>query len=339
MKKIHFLMAIFLSIALLSSACISSPPPTPISSSPTPRLSITPENTTHQLNELNKSIKVSENSSKRNEILRDDLGYLILMNKTPLRIVSLAPSNTEILFALGLGNRIVGVTDYCNYPPDAKEKEKIGGYSTINIEKVVGLEPDLVVAAYGNGIEAIETLKKLNITVVALNPKSIADIERDIILLGKITGTERNATQIVDAMERKISTVEKAVKDKKRVRVAHIVWHDPIWVSGKNTFIDEIISLAGGENVFNFTGWRIVSLEDLVSSNPDVIIVSSGSGMGGIQNITYSWVMNDERLKSINAVRNGRVFIVDADIISRPSYRVADAVDIVARFLHPEAFQ
>lgn len=339
MKKIHLLTVIFLSITLFFSACISSPPPSPISPSPSSNPSITPQNTTSQLNELNESIKVSENTPERSEILKDDLGYAIVMNKTPRRIVSLAPSNTEILFALGLGKRIVGVTDYCNYPPEAKEKEKIGGYSTINIEKVVSLEPDLVVAAYGNGIEAIETLKRLNLTVVALNPKSIADIERDIILLGKITGTERNATQIVDSMERKITTVEKAVKDKKRVRVAHIVWHDPIWVSGKDTFIDEIISLAGGENVFNFTGWRIVSLEDLVSSNPDVIIVSSGSGMGGIQNITYSWVMNDERLKSINAVKNGRVFIVDADIISRPSYRVADAVDIVARFLHPEAFQ
>ncbi len=339
MKKNRLLTVILLSIALFFSACISSPPPSPISPSPSPQPSITPENTTNGLNGLNQSIKVSENTPERSEVLKDDLGYEIAMDKTPQRIVSLAPSNTEILFALGLGNRIVGVTDYCDYPPEAKEKEKIGGYSTINIEKVVSLEPDLVVAAYGNGIEAIETMKRLNLTVVALNPRSIADIERDIILLGKITGTEENATRIVKEMENEINSVKKAVEGEKRVRVAHIVWHDPIWVSGKDTFIDEIISIAGGENVFNFTGWRIVSIEDLVSANPDVIIVSSGNGMGGVQNITYSWVMSDERLKSIEAVRKNRVFIVDADIISRPSYRVARAVEVVARFLHPDAFQ
>ncbi len=339
MKKNRLLTVILLSIALFFSACISSPPPSPISPSPSPQPSITPENTTNGLNGLNQSIKVSENTPERSEVLKDDLGYEIAMDKTPQRIVSLAPSNTEILFALGLGNRIVGVTDYCDYPPEAKEKEKIGGYSTINIEKVVSLEPDLVVAAYGNGIEAIETMKRLNLTVVALNPRSIADIERDIILLGKITGTEKNATRIVKEMENKINSVKKAVEGEKKVRVAHIVWHDPIWVSGKDTFIDEIISIAGGENVFNFTGWRIVSIEDLVSANPDVIIVSSGNGMGGVQNITYSWVMSDERLKSIEAVRKNRVFIVDADIISRPSYRVARAVEVVARFLHPDAFQ
>ena len=143
-----------------------------------------------------------------------------------------------------MGDKIVGVTDYCNYPPQALNKTKIGGYSTINIERVIALKPDLVVAAYGNGRETVETLRKFNITVVALNPKNVKDIERDILLLGKITGTEDNATKLVRWMEEKIEYVKKKVKGRKKVSVAHILWHDPIWVSGKNTFIDEVISIA-----------------------------------------------------------------------------------------------
>ena len=268
----------------------------------------------------------------------DGLNYTVTIKKIPQRIVSLAPSNTEILFALGLGDKIVGVTDYCNYPPEALNKTKVGGYSTINIERVVALKPDLVVAAYGNGEETIEVLKKLNLTVVALNPKNISDIKKNIELLSKITGTEKNASKLIDKMNTKIEWVKSRVKNKGRIKVAHVLWHDPIWVSGKNTFIDEVISIAGGENVFNFEGWKIVGIEDLIEKNPEVIIVSSGSGMGGGRNVVYEWVISDGRLKGINAVKNGRVYIVDADIISRPSYRIADAIEIIAKFLHPEAF-
>ncbi len=269
----------------------------------------------------------------------DDTNYPIEAGN-PQRIVSLAPSNTEILFAIGAGDRVVGVTDYCNYPPEVVEKRKkgelvsIGGYTTVNIEKVVSLKPDLVVASYGNGIETIEALRKLNISVIAFDPKTIQDVMKDIVLIGRATGHEEEAKELVERMLEKIENVTEKVKGKPRLRVAHIVWHDPVWVSGRNTFIDEVITLAGGENVFSFDGWRVVSIEDLIAANPDVIIVSSGSGMGGGKDVVYEWVMHDDRLKSVSAVKNGRVYVVDADIISRPSYRLADAVEIVANLLH-----
>ncbi len=269
----------------------------------------------------------------------DDTKYPIKA-ENPQRIVSLAPSNTEILFAIGAGDRVVGVTDYCNYPPEVVEKKKngelvsIGGYTTVNIEKVVSLKPDLVVASYGNGIETIEALRRLGINVIAFDPKTIQDVMRDIVLIGEATGHKEEAKKLVKEMLSKIENVTEKVKDKPRLRVAHIVWHDPIWVSGRNTFIDEVIALAGGENVFSFDGWRVISVEDLIAANPDVIIVSSGSGMGGGRDIVYEWVMHDERLKPLSAVKNGRVYVVDADIISRPSYRLADAVEIVANLLH-----
>jgi len=280
-----------------------------------------------------------------NPKLVDDTGYPIKPNTTPKRIVSLAPSNTEILFAIGAGKQVVGVTDYCNYPPEVLEKKRsgelksVGGYSTVNIERVLALKPDLVVASYGNGLPTIQTLRNYGLYVIAFNPKNMSDVMKDIILMGIATGHYKEAKQLVLKMAKKIENVKEKVKGKRRVRVAHIVWHDPIWVSGRDTFVDDIIRIAGGENVFNFSGWRVIGVEDLISANPEVIIVNSGTGMGGNKNVIYDWVMSDSRLKVIDAVKNHRVYVIDADIICRPSYRLADAVEIIARFLHPECFE
>ncbi|RLI84423.1 cobalamin-binding protein [Archaeoglobales archaeon] len=272
---------------------------------------------------------ISENTSYPITIV-DDFGFKITINKKPERIVSLAPSNTENLFALGLGDKIIGVTDYCNYPPEALNKTKIGGFTTINIEKILELNPDLVVAAYGNGQQNVETMKNLGLTVVAFNPKSIKDIEKDILILGKITGKEEKAEEIIDFMEKKVN--ESRNEFKKKPKVMHILWHDPIWVSGSDTFINEIIGIAGGENAFSdLKGWKIVSKEDIISRSPEVILVSSGSGMGGKgKNYIYEWVIKE---LDIDAVRKGHVYLVDADLISRPSYRIVFALENVSSIL------
>jgi iron complex transport system substrate-binding protein len=258
----------------------------------------------------------------------DDFGFEVLIEKRPERIVSLAPSNTENLFALGLGDKVVGVTDYCNYPPKVKEKKRIGGFTTINIEKILRLNPDLVVASYGNGEQNVEVMRNLGLTVVAFNPRSIEDIERNLILLGKITARESEAEEIVSFIEKKVE--ESRNEFEHRPRVMHILWHDPIWISGSKTFIDELIRIAGGENAFSdLEGWKIVSKEDIISREPDIILVSSGSGMGGGKNYIYDWVMQLD----IDAVRKGRVYVVDADLISRPSYRIVYALEKISSIL------
>ncbi len=279
-------------------------------------------------------------------IVTDDFGFKVIVKKYPHRIVSLAPSNTEILFALGLGNRVVGVTDYCDYPPKAvklKEEGKIksiGGFSTVNVEKVVALKPDLVVAAYGNGLGNIEAIKRFGIPVICFNPKSLRDVMRDIWILGVVTGTERNATKLIRFMEEKIKRVEEIVSHAKtRPRVVHILWNDPIWVSGRGTFVDELIRLAGGENAVKKKGWIVISKEELLRLNPDVIIVNSGNGMSPKgKNVLYDWLMHDKILSRLKAVRNGRVYVIDADIVSRPSYRLVYALEEFAKFIHPELF-
>lgn len=276
--------------------------------------------------------KKSENSFN---LSVDDTGYEITAGN-PKRIVSLSPSNTEILFALGAGDRVVGVTDYCDYPPEVIEKvrkgeiQRVGGYSTVNIERVLALKPDLVLASYGNGLATIETLRKFT-NVLAFDPKDIRGVERTILAIGKAVGNYENAEKLVEQMEERISKIK--AKERSGKKVVHIIWNDPIWVSGKETFIDEAISIAGGVNAFNFSGWRTVSVEDLIRANPDVIIVSSGSGMGGGKDVVYEWVISDSRLKSVNAVKNGKVFVIDADIISRPGPRIVDAVEQVYAFL------
>ncbi|MDK2795175.1 MAG: cobalamin transport system substrate-binding protein [Archaeoglobaceae archaeon] len=276
--------------------------------------------------------KKSENSFN---LSVDDTGYEITAGN-PKRIVSLSPSNTEILFAIGAGDRVVGVTDYCDYPPEVIEKvrkgeiQRVGGYSTVNIERVLALKPDLVLASYGNGLATIETLRKFT-NVLAFDPKDIRGVERTILAIGKAVGNYENAEKLVEQMEERISKIK--AKERSGKKVVHIIWNDPIWVSGKETFIDEAISIAGGVNAFNFSGWRTVSVEDLIRANPDVIIVSSGSGMGGGKDVVYEWVISDSRLKSVNAVKNGKVFVIDADIISRPGPRIVDAVEQVYAFL------
>jgi iron complex transport system substrate-binding protein len=276
--------------------------------------------------------EISLNSTLNStQLIVDDFGYAISLNSTPERIISLAPSNTEILYALGVGDKVVAVTDYCNFPPEAKNKTKIGGYSTVNVEKVISLNPDLVVASYGNGKETVEFLRNY-VPVIALNPQNLSDVMKDIELLGRATGQEENATKIIEMMREKIKEIKKRHKpnESRELKVAHRLWHDPIWVSGKNTFIDEIITIAGGENVFDFEGWRIVSEEDLIEKNPDVIIVNAGTGMSKGRNIIYEEVMN----LRIKAVDEGHVYTIDPDIISRPSYRLVYALEEIANILN-----
>ena len=285
------------------------------------------------------SFCVSENLPEEAYIV-DDTNYIVKVEGIPKRIVSLAPSNTEILFAIGAGEQVVGVTDYCNYPPEVLELKRegrlktVGGYSTVNIERVMALKPDLVVGAYGNGLQTIETMRAFGLKVVAFNPKNLSDVMESIVKIGKLTGHEREASEVVRDMKRKIEAVKKAVSGKKRVKVAHILWHDPIFVSGRNTFIDELIQVSGGENAFVFDGWRAVSVEDIISANPELIVVSSGTGMGKGEDVVYKWVISDPLLKNVEAVKNGRVFVIDADIVSRPSQRLGDAAVELARIIH-----
>lgn len=271
----------------------------------------------------------------------DDFEEKVTITDEPMRIVPLSPANTEILFALGLGDRVVGVTDYCNYPEEATTKPKVGGFSTVNIERVIAAKPDLVFAALGNTEEVVDHLRKLGLTVVTLNPDSVQGTLQDIKLVGKATGKETEAETLVASMQGRIDAVtEKVNGASERPTVMHVVWYDPIWVSGNNTFQDELIEIAGGENAFpDLEGWQIVTLEKFLTTDPDVILVNSGTGMDGTENdLIYRYFTEEPRFQNLKAIQEDRIYIVPSDIIDRGGPRIVDAIEIVVGDVHPDLF-
>ena len=262
----------------------------------------------------------------------DDLGRPVTIEGIPQRIISLAPSNTEILFALGLGERVVGVTDYCDYPPEALDKEKIGGYDTPAIEKIVALNPDLILAAHGIPIDVINTLEGLGLTLFGIESTDLDDLLNDIRTVGKITGKEEEANALTSEMGSRIAAVTDATLElEARPRVTYIVWHDPLWTAGSGTFIHELIEKAGGVNICqDITGYATISIEEVVARNPEVIIASE---------LSYEWARNETLLENTEARQNNRIYQGDDDLVQRPGPRLVTGLEWFAHFIHPEIFE
>ncbi|MDO5844096.1 MAG: helical backbone metal receptor [Methanocorpusculum sp.] len=285
---------------------------------------------------------VQSDSSWTAVTVTDDFGYTAVISKKPQRIISLAPANTEILFALGAGDSVVGVTEYCNYPEEVKTKSIIGGYSTVNIERVVTLQPDLIVAYYGNGVDTVERLRSFGYTVLCLNSDTIEGTYKDIALLGTATGNSTKADEIIASMKSRISAVtDKLSAVSYTPSVAHCMWVDPLWVSGSSTFQDEMFTIAGGHNAFSdVSGWGIVNLEKFYTTDPEIIIVDSGMGMGaGGTDVLKNSFYNDARLSNLTAVKNNHVYVINADIMDRGGPRIVDCIETLAAILHPDLFE
>jgi len=270
----------------------------------------------------------------------DQLGRVVKLEEVPERIISIASGNTEILFALGLGDRVVAVTDYCNYPPEAKQKPSIGGFSTPNIEEVVALEPDLILAASIHKGEVIPALEGKGLTVFALDPKTLGEILEAIALVGEITGKGEESSQLVTEMSNRI----KAVTDKtdglpeaQRPRVFYLTWHKPLRTAGGDTWHEELIAKAGGINIArDLTGYAMISLEAVIAANPQVII--AGVGMGSGEDLTFQYVKAEPRLRNVDARINHRVYSMEVDLAGRPGPRIVTALEKLAEFTHPELF-
>ncbi|MBO5003504.1 ABC transporter substrate-binding protein [Methanocorpusculaceae archaeon] len=273
----------------------------------------------------------------------DGFGYTITISARPERIVSLAPANTEILFAVGAGDRVVAVTEYCTFPEEAATLPVIGGYSTINIERIVAANPDLIFAYHGNGEENINYLKHLGYNVITLNADSIAGTLHDIRLVGEAVGCTETAEKLVSDMEVRLSAVSEklaGVPESEKPTMVHSMWTDPLWVSGNHTFQNEMIQYAGGINaVVTTEGWGIVTLEKFLLIDPDIIFVDTGMGMGeGAQDVLKNYFLTEPRLSTLTAVQNGHVYAVNADIIDRGGPRLVEGVEAIASIAHPEIF-
>lgn len=271
----------------------------------------------------------------------DQAGRVVRIEKMPEKIVSLAPSNTEIVFALGLGDRLVGVTEYCDYPEAAKGKPKIGGFNTVDIEKIVAIEPDLILATNIHQKEVVPALERLGLTVLTLDPKTLDEVLESITLLGRATGKQEAAAQLVTEMSNRIKAVtdETAnLPEAQRPRVFYVMWHEPLMTVGSDTRIHELIGLAGGINIAQEVGagYPTMSLEAVIQANPQVII--AGSGMGEGANLPFQFAGSESRLKDVDARINNRVYEINTDLIGRPGPRIVDALEQLAKMIHPEIF-
>jgi len=268
----------------------------------------------------------------------DDLGRSVNIEQIPQRIISLAPSNTEVLFALGLGDKVVGVTEFCNYPPQALEKEKVGGFSTPDIEKIIALQPDLILASSIHAQEVIPALEERNLTVFALAPEHLDGVLEDIRMVGKITGEEDEASKLVAQMGTRIKAItDKTNNLENRPRVFYITWHEPLWSVGSGPIIDELIEKAGGVNIFqDITGHKMVNLEEVIARNPEVIVACTGHGEANDE--PFKWAKKEPRLMVTEANKNNTIYQIDADLVSRDGPRIVDALEWLAYFIHPDIF-
>jgi iron complex transport system substrate-binding protein len=272
---------------------------------------------------------------------KDDLGRKVTLKAAPQRIVSLLPSNTEILFAVGAGQQVVGVTSYCNYPPEAAKKEQVGGITTksLSLEKIVALQPNLVLAASAQA-DIIPTLEKAGLTVMALKPATFDDIYANIEQVGQATGHSDQAKTLTAGLRQRVEAVKakiNAIPADKRPTVFYEVWHDPLMTAGPHTFIGQMMTLAGGKNIFNDVteDWPQVSAEVIVQRNPTVIVGPTDHS----DQLTAAAIAGRSGWANLDAVKNNRIYILNGDAISRPGPRIVDMLEELARKFYPNLFQ
>jgi iron complex transport system substrate-binding protein len=280
-------------------------------------------------------------------IRRRSLGVLLLavalFAAPPQRIVSTAPSITELLYALGLGNRVVGVTRFCRYPPEAQSKPKIGDYTSPNLEAIAAVTPDLVIVQT-NPVHLADRLAALKLRVLEIDQENIAAIYKSIHDVGAATGTEHTATQLADSILHGLGNIRTRVSGLPHVRMMFVVGRSPngldgLVVCGRASYLNEVIEIAGGENVFRdaVAPYPAVSLEEVMARNPEVIVDMGDMSdtVGVTEEHKRSVIALWDRIPNLAAVKQHRVFAVASDIFVVPGPRVIDAAKAFAEMLHP----
>ncbi|EDL61597.1 ABC transporter substrate-binding protein [Gimesia maris] len=276
----------------------------------------------------------------------DYRGQDVTIQSQPQRIISLMPAHTEILFAIGAGEQLVGCTSLCNYPPETKSLKKIAfaNPGSISLEALVELQPDLIILGGDYHRLLAEQLEKIKVPVLSFESQSLADIEKSILGIAKATGHTDRGKQIIHQIKEDIQAIQERVKpfqEQGRPRVFYQVWDQPLMTAGPESFIGELITLVGGDNIFGDLkiAYPQVSEETLVVRNPDVILLP------GLKNNpqadarqAIATLKQRPGWDKMNAVKNQRIYIIEDDLISRPGPRVVQGLQNVAQALYPEAF-
>ena len=273
----------------------------------------------------------------------DGLGRVIKLTGPAQRIVSMAPSNTEILYAIGAGKQVVGRDDISDYPADVKTLPSVGGLDKFNAEQLVALKPDLVLMAEINGPEQAKKLEDLGLTVYYLmNPKTIEDMYANLNTVASLTGHEKDTVALVETLKTRVAAVDEKIKT---VTAKPVVFYeldssDPAkpYTVGPGTFVDQLIVRAGGLDLTTVAGikdaYPQVSVEQIVTTDPDMIIL--GDSMWGTSVESVGQRPGWEKLK---AVAGQHVFPFDDNLVSRPGPRLVDGLEALAKLIHPELFK
>jgi iron complex transport system substrate-binding protein len=271
------------------------------------------------------------------KVVIDQLERQVRVPSDPQRVVALAPNITEIIFALEQQHRLVGVTRFSDYPPEAKQLMKVGSYVHLDIERIVSLKPDLCIAIKdGNPKMVAQRLESLNIPVYAVDPKRLDTIMKTIVDIGSLLNADDIAKGLVEDMTSRIQHVQSLVRQtSRRPKVFFQIGISPIVSVGTTTFIHELIVLAGGTNL---AGGRIpyprFSREQVLALSPDVIIITSMARAAVFEQVKAEW----NRWSNLPAVRNKRIFLEDSNLFDRPTPRLVNGLELLVKLIHPELF-
>jgi len=268
----------------------------------------------------------------------DASGRAVEISERPQRIVSLAPSITEILYSLGLGDKVVGVTKFSNYPPEATLKPKVGSYIDLNVERILTLSPDLVIGTKGgNDPKVVTLLEQAGIPVFITDPRNLNGLFETLLTIGELCGVKDRALILLDDLRARVKKIINKTKGVYRPKVFLQINLNPIMSVNRETLHHEIISLAGGRNIMADAAvqYPVLSIEEVIKRAPEIIIISSMERGGRFEEAKIQWY----RWKAIPAVKMGKVYLFDSDLIDRPSPRIVDALEKMAKIIHPTLFK
>jgi iron complex transport system substrate-binding protein len=275
------------------------------------------------------------------EAVTDALGFAYVVESAPQRIISLAPNITEILFSLGLGEKVVGVTSFCDYPPQAQEKEKIGGWVDPNLERIKALNPDLIIGFRGNPLRILKRIRSLGLPLFVLEIGDDLEFVFSVIeKIGKVTLREKEAESLIQSLRNKYDAVQSALKDVEHQPKVFLSIHGfSFWTSGKESFLNDLLIKARGENIAGNIPqqWLLYKQEQLIHQNPEIIIILCKSLQEFLK--AKEWIKTKTHLQEVSAVKTDRVYFLDENLAARPGPRLFEALEELARILHPKNFE
>jgi len=268
----------------------------------------------------------------------DDTGSAVTIPEEPQRIISTAPSNTEILFDLGLENKIVGVTNYCNYPEKVNNVEKIGEMTPLNLEKIVSLNPDLILGYGLYQLGEIAPLKDAGYNIIIIEPMTINETLKSIKMLATICGISEKGNSLVESLTQRINKIKTKTSNidiSKRPKIFIGGIYETIWTPGEGTLFNELITLAGGRNIAaNLPGWAKISPEFVAKEEPEIIIIPIGAmGQSDKSNVKEN-ISKRAGWSNVPAIKSGKIFVVNEDLFYRASPRLIDGLEKLYEIFH-----